>query len=156
MVTAEFIYAKSVSALSPATEVTFTDGQLSIPLAQVSDGDLHRFEAKENGATVRFWLYQNRTAKLRPYSMPARFAALSASTRDRTGGLQELRRPYQRTISRNGRRCNPIPFAEQTSDALSSGRRISLRCPHFPTLAYVLAPTLSVLPAAEAAKLLAG
>src|SRR5205823_6925219 len=43
LVTAEFIYTKSVSALSPATPVTFTDGQASIPMSQVSDGDLHRF-----------------------------------------------------------------------------------------------------------------
>src|SRR2546422_6341545 len=41
LVTAEFIYTKSVSALSPATPVTFTDGQASIPMSQVSDGDLH-------------------------------------------------------------------------------------------------------------------
>jgi len=58
LVTAEFIYTKSVSALSPATEVTFQNGQVKIPLAQVSDGDLHRFAANENGTTVRFWLYQ--------------------------------------------------------------------------------------------------
>src|SRR6202043_1740181 len=37
MVTAEFIYTKSVSALSPAIEVTFSNGELSIPLTQVSD-----------------------------------------------------------------------------------------------------------------------
>ncbi len=29
MMTAEFVYAKSASALSPATEVTFTNGQVS-------------------------------------------------------------------------------------------------------------------------------
>ena len=58
MVTAEFIYAKSVSALSPATEVTFNNGQVSIPLTQVSDGDLHRYEANEQGTAVRFWLYK--------------------------------------------------------------------------------------------------
>jgi high-affinity iron transporter len=58
MVTAEFIYTKSVSALSPATPVTFVNGEVSIPVASVSDGDLHRFEAKENGAEVRFWLYK--------------------------------------------------------------------------------------------------
>ena len=46
MLTAEFVYAKSKSALSPATEVTFTNGQVKIPLAQVSDGDLHRYQAK--------------------------------------------------------------------------------------------------------------
>src|SRR5947207_1411504 len=64
LVTAEFIYAKSVSALSPATPVTFTDGQASIPLSQVSDSDLHRFSAKENGAEVRFWLYQKPDGKI--------------------------------------------------------------------------------------------
>jgi FTR1 family protein len=64
LVTAEFIYAKSVSAISPATEVTFVNGQLSIPVYQVSDGDLHRFAAKENGTTVRFWLYQKPDGKI--------------------------------------------------------------------------------------------
>jgi high-affinity iron transporter len=58
LVTAEFIYTKSVSALSPATPVTFVNGHASIPLSQVSDGDLHRFAARENGTEVRFWLYQ--------------------------------------------------------------------------------------------------
>src|ERR1700730_4248108 len=47
LMTAEFIYAKSVSAPSPATDVTFQGGQVSIPLAQIADGDLHRFAAKE-------------------------------------------------------------------------------------------------------------
>jgi uncharacterized membrane protein len=64
LVTAEFVYTKSVSALSPATEVTFTNGQLSIPVSQVSDGDLHRFAAKENGTEVRFWLYQKPDGKV--------------------------------------------------------------------------------------------
>src|SRR5580704_10865733 len=36
MLTAEFVYAKSQNALSPATEVSFTNGQVTIPLAQVS------------------------------------------------------------------------------------------------------------------------
>jgi FTR1 family protein len=58
LVTAEFIYAKSVSALSPATEVSFSNGSLSIPLAQVSDGDLHRYAARAGGAQIRFLLYQ--------------------------------------------------------------------------------------------------
>ena len=64
LVTAEFIYAKSVSALSPATEVTFVNGQVSIPLNQVMDGDLHRFAANENGTAVRFWLYQKPDGKI--------------------------------------------------------------------------------------------
>jgi high-affinity iron transporter len=64
LVTAEFIYTKSVSALSPAQEVTFVNGQVSIPLSQVSDGDLHRFSASENGTSVRFWLYQKADGKV--------------------------------------------------------------------------------------------
>src|ERR1700728_1910344 len=36
LVTAEFIYTQSVSALSPAAEVSFTNGQVKIPLAQVA------------------------------------------------------------------------------------------------------------------------
>jgi FTR1 family protein len=64
LVTAEFIYAKSVSVLSPATKVTFVRGQLTIPKKTIYDGDLHRFEAGENGATVRFWLYQKPDGKI--------------------------------------------------------------------------------------------
>jgi len=64
LATAEFIYAKSVSALSPATEVTFVNGQVSIPLKDIYDGDLHRYQAKENGTEVRFWLYQKPDGKI--------------------------------------------------------------------------------------------
>jgi FTR1 family protein len=64
MVTAEFVYAKSASKLSPATEVTFVNGQVSIPLKDVYDGDLHRYSASENGATVRFWIYQKPDGKV--------------------------------------------------------------------------------------------
>ena len=64
LVTAEFIYAKSVSALSPATEVSFTNGQVKIQLNQVSDGDLHRYQAQENGTSIRFWLYQKPDGKI--------------------------------------------------------------------------------------------
>jgi high-affinity iron transporter len=64
LVTAEFIYAKSLSAPSPATEVTFVDGQVAIPLAEVSGGDLHRFSARKNGVEIRFWLYQKPDGKI--------------------------------------------------------------------------------------------
>ncbi len=64
LVTAEFIYAKSVNALSPATQVTFTNGVVAIPLAQVSDGDLHRYAAHEGGIEIRFLLYQKPDGKV--------------------------------------------------------------------------------------------
>src|SRR6266852_5634713 len=43
LVTAEFIYAKSVNTLSPATAVTFEDGKAPIPLSHVSDRHLLAF-----------------------------------------------------------------------------------------------------------------
>ncbi|MFZ0759705.1 MAG: Fe-S-containing protein, partial [Candidatus Sulfotelmatobacter sp.] len=64
LVTAEFIYAKSVSALSPATEVSFVNGQINIPLAQIADGDLHRYQTQEHGVAVRFWLYRKPDGKV--------------------------------------------------------------------------------------------
>ena len=64
LVTAEFIYAKSVSALSPATPVSFSNGSVGIPLSQVSDGDLHRYVARENGTDVRFLLYRKPDGKV--------------------------------------------------------------------------------------------
>jgi len=44
--------------------VVFTNGKVSIPLTQVEDGDLHRYQAKEGGAEVRFWLYQKPDGKI--------------------------------------------------------------------------------------------
>ena len=64
LVTAEFIYAKNASQLSPATPIAFANGTVSIPLAQVSDGDLHRYVARENGTDVRFLLYQKPDGKV--------------------------------------------------------------------------------------------
>jgi uncharacterized membrane protein len=64
LATAGFIYEKSASALSPATQVTFVDGKVIIPLTQVMDGELHRFQAQEGGMDVRFWLYQKPDGKI--------------------------------------------------------------------------------------------
>lgn len=58
LVTAEFVYTKSVSALSPATPVVFNNGAISIPAAQLADGGLHRYVATEHGVPVRFLLYR--------------------------------------------------------------------------------------------------
>jgi high-affinity iron transporter len=64
LITAQFIYAKSASALSPATEVSITQGEARIPLAQVNDGDLHRYVAHVNGNEVRFFLLRKPDGKI--------------------------------------------------------------------------------------------
>jgi len=58
LVTAQFIYARSATGLSPATEVTFQDGRVSLPLSAVGPGELYRYSASLKGVPVRFFLYR--------------------------------------------------------------------------------------------------
>ena len=53
-ITAEFIYAKSTTELSTAVPVSAMNGQVSIPVANVNDGNLHRFALVQDGVNVRF------------------------------------------------------------------------------------------------------
>ena len=120
MVTAEFIYAKSVSALSPATEVAFRDGQVSIPLAQVSDGDLHRFAARENGVEVRFWLYQKPDGKVATVFDACQICGPVGFYKGPNGVVcKNCAAPINgQSVGITGG-CNPIPLrAEQTADTV--------------------------------------
>jgi FTR1 family protein len=63
--TAEFIYAKSSTALSPTNPVTLVGEQVTVPTAQVNDDKLHRYgvrvdDGKHDGGTVevRFLLFK--------------------------------------------------------------------------------------------------
>ncbi len=56
LITAQFIYARSTTALSSATPVSIRQGQVRIPVSQVNDGDLHRFAVEVNGRQIRFLL----------------------------------------------------------------------------------------------------
>src|SRR5882757_3145487 len=61
--TAEFIYAKSSTALSPTTAVTLVGSQVTVPTAQVNDDQLHRYGVHvddDNGGNVeiRFLLFK--------------------------------------------------------------------------------------------------
>ena len=61
--TAEFIYAKSATALSPTTPVTLVGSVVTLPTAAINDDDLHRFGVNvDNGkgqtTEVRFLLYK--------------------------------------------------------------------------------------------------
>jgi len=54
LVTAEFIYAKNETALSPALPVAAAQGVIRIPAETVSDGNLHRFVYSAGDVTIRF------------------------------------------------------------------------------------------------------
>src|SRR5690348_8131266 len=64
LVTAEFIYAKSTTSLSPAHQVAFVGGQVTIPVSEVSDGDLHRYSANLDGKEVRFLIFRKADGKV--------------------------------------------------------------------------------------------
>lgn len=120
LVTAEFIYAKTVSALSPATEVTFVNGQVSIPLKVVYDGDLHRYQANENGVEVRFWLYQKPDGKIATVLDACEICgAVGFYKQGNMVICKNCAAPInpQSVGMRGG--CNPIPLqAEVTDDAV--------------------------------------
>jgi uncharacterized membrane protein len=54
LITAEFIYARQATALSAATPVAIENGAIRIPVASLTDGNLHRFELQDGGTSVRF------------------------------------------------------------------------------------------------------
>ena len=120
MVTAEFIYAKSVSALSPATEITFVNGQVSIPLKQLYDGDLHRYQANENGQEIRFWLYQKPDGKIASVFDACEICGAKGFYKSQNGVVcKNCASPINaQSIGMKGG-CNPVPLrSEMTSDAI--------------------------------------
>jgi high-affinity iron transporter len=120
LVTAQFIYSKNVSALSPAVEVTFANGQVTIPLTQISDGDLHRFQARENGAEVRFWLYQKPDGKVATVFDACQICGAVGFYKTANGvACKNCGAPINpQSVGAQGG-CNPVPLkATQTADSI--------------------------------------
>ena len=120
MVTLEFVYTKNVSALSPATEVTFTNGEIKIPLAQVADGDLHRYQAKEDGTPVRFWLYQKPDGKIGTVFDACEICGSVGFYKKGNGVVcKNCAAPINPQSVGTAGGCNPVPLkAVQTADAI--------------------------------------
>ncbi|MBZ5683930.1 MAG: Fe-S-containing protein [Acidobacteriia bacterium] len=120
MVTLEFVYTKNVSALSPATEVTFTNGEIKIPLSQVADGDLHRYQAKENGTPVRFWLYQKPDGKIATVFDACEICgAVGFYKKGNEVICKNCAAPINPQSVGTAGGCNPVPLkATQTADAI--------------------------------------
>ena len=120
LITAEFVYAKSASSLSPAAEVKFTNGRVSIPLAQVSDGDLHRFQAQENGTTIRFWLYEKPDGKVATVFDACEICGAVGFHKGPNGVVcLNCGSPINSQSVGTTGGCNPVPLkATQTADAV--------------------------------------
>jgi high-affinity iron transporter len=120
MVTAGFIYEKSASALSPATEVTFVNNKISVPLNQVYDGDLHRYEAKVGEVAVRFWIYQKPDGKIATLFDACEICGPVGFYKGSNGIIcKNCAAPINAQSVGMPGGCNPIPLkAEVTSDAV--------------------------------------
>src|ERR1700726_2162771 len=120
MVTASFIYEKNASALSPATDVTFVDGKVSIPVKAIYDGELHRFEAREGGVEVRFWLYQKPDGKIATLFDACQICGGGGFYKGSHGVIcKNCAAPINPQSVGMAGGCNPIPLkAEVTADAV--------------------------------------
>jgi high-affinity iron transporter len=120
LITAEFVYAKSVSNIPAGTEVTFSNGRLSIPLTQLADGDLHRFQAKENGTAIRFWLYQKPDGKVATVFDACQICGAVGFYKSGTGVVcKNCSAPINPQSVGTAGGCNPVPLkATQTADAV--------------------------------------
>ena len=120
LVTAEFIYAKSANAMSPATLVSFVNGAARIPLSQIADGDLHRFEATENGQEIRFWLYQNPDGKVATVFDACEICGPVGFTKGPNGIVcRNCAAPINGQSVGTAGGCNPIPLkSEQSAEAV--------------------------------------
>jgi high-affinity iron transporter len=120
MITASFIYEKKASALSPATEVSFVNGKVSIPLTQVYDGELHRYQAKHGETDARFFLYQKPDGKIATLFDACEICGPLGFYKGSTGIIcKNCAAPINpQSVGMPGG-CNPIPLkAEVTSDAV--------------------------------------
>jgi high-affinity iron transporter len=121
LVTAQFIYARSADReKSPATLLTFTNGTASIPVSAVSDGDLHRYFAEEDGTKVRFWLYKKPDGNIVAVFDACTICGAFGFKKDGHGFVcKNCSAPINpQTVGTPGG-CNPIPLkATVTGDAV--------------------------------------
>ena len=120
LVTAEFIYAKSLSAPQKAADIAFVNGQASIPLSQVSDGDIHFYQATENGVDVRFWLYRKPDGKIATVLDACEICGSVGFYKGTNGVVcKNCAAPINPQSVGMAGGCNPIPLnADTTADAV--------------------------------------
>jgi len=121
LVTAQFIYAKTTSALSPATEVQFVNGQISIPVSTLGKDDLQRFQADINGIEVRFFVYRKPDNKVVALFDACEICGAQGFYKGQNGGVvcKNCVAPINpQTVGQPGG-CNPIPLkATESGDTL--------------------------------------
>src|SRR5947209_640911 len=115
LITAGFIDERAGSALSPATEITFVNGQVTIPKAQVADGDLHRYSATVRGTKIRFLLYRKPNGEVATVYDACSICGPVGFYKSATGiTCKNCAAPINPQSVGEAGGCNPIPVKAKT------------------------------------------
>jgi len=96
------------------------NGQASIPLSQVSGGDIHFYQATENGVDVRFWLYKKPDGKIATVLDACEICGSVGFYKGTNGVVcKNCAAPINPQSVGMAGGCNPIPLnADTTADAV--------------------------------------
>jgi FTR1 family protein len=112
MVTAEFVYTRSVAALSPATEISFDkDGHAAIAVKDLPQGELRRYSVDVKGVPVRFLLYRKPDGNVESVFDACQICGGVGFYRDSKGIVcKNCSAPINPQSVGQAGGCNPIPL----------------------------------------------
>ncbi|MBI2682934.1 MAG: DUF2318 domain-containing protein [Acidobacteriales bacterium] len=112
LVTAQFIYAKSASALSPSLPLTFTNGKAVLDVSDMRNSELRRFAATLHGHEIRFLVYKKPDGKLVTVMDACAICGSVGFYNSGTQGLtcKNCNAPINPDSVGSGGGCNPVPL----------------------------------------------
>jgi uncharacterized membrane protein len=122
MITAEYVYTRQETALSTPTPVSFENAAIHIPVASVSDGNLHRFVVDDQGVHVRFIVIEKPDHKL-AVAFDACSICGSQGFYQKGGEVICKLCGSEIVITSIGQRggCNPIPLKSHIESSANQG-----------------------------------
>ncbi len=119
LVTAQFIYAMSATALSPAAPVTLTGSQVTVPVTQIQDDNLHRYVVHVGATDVRFLLYRKSDGKIVTVADACQICGPVGFYKNGNNIICKLcASPVNAQSIGIPGGCNPIPLASETVGGL--------------------------------------
>jgi FTR1 family protein len=117
LVTAEFIYAKSASALSTPEEITLKDGRATISISGMREGELRRITTTIEGKSYRFLLYKKPDGTVATVLDACSICGDAGFYNSGAQGItcKNCNAPVNPQSVGQGGGCNPIPL-ESTND----------------------------------------
>ncbi len=112
VITAQFIYARSVTAEAPAMPVSFTNGTATLT-APDAVGDLHFYVAEIQGTLVRFFQYRKPDGKLAAVADACQICGSQGFRQTSAGGgvmCRNCAAPINPQSIGHPGGCNPIPL----------------------------------------------